>query len=159
LIKGASLRNAELAKILVRMVLVPLPGVQEEERRLFLHGAEPLEPLREQQASTRNTLVLVFAGAIVFVVLASYVVRHEAFSRVERVADSARSLLRGDRVGRIEEEVGDDAVGALVGSFNDAIERVERTSELQRRYMSDAARELAKPLEDLRRDLSELHTH
>jgi signal transduction histidine kinase len=155
LVKGQALRTIEVDKTRVRMILMPLSST-EEERRLLLHGAEPMQSLTESTATSRNALLMIFGGALIFVVLVSYIVRHGAISRIGRIADIARGVLRGDSPGNLHEYVADDEFGSLVRTVDDGLKRIERATAVQRRFMSDAARELMQPLTDLRKDLDDL---
>jgi two-component system OmpR family sensor kinase len=158
LVQGYSLYRATVGEAPVRMVLMRLtPGSGEpEEHPLLLQAAESLRLFDETRSDMRRNLVLIFAAGLAFITLASWIAIRRSLVQVGRIADTARSILRGDRAGVIEDVSEGDEVGALVDAVNELFERLQRVAAAQRRFVADAARELGQPLHRLRGELDRL---
>jgi signal transduction histidine kinase len=81
------------------------------------------------------------AGMLVAFVLAGSLARP-----LTRLADAARRLGRGDLSTRAGQVRGPDEVRDLATSFDDMADRVERTFEAQRSFVSNASHQLRTPL-------------
>jgi signal transduction histidine kinase len=155
LVTGRALYRAEVEGTPVRMAILP-HSRPEEQRRLLIQAGEPLKPLFQARAALKRSFLLAFAGAVIFLVLISYIAVGRAFIDVERVAERARSILRGDLAGRVEGGDADGEMGALVKVVNELFDRVAHAEAAQRRFVADAAREIREPLYRLRDELAGL---
>ena len=72
-------------------------------------------------------------------------------SDVTRVVQSIAATAHFEQ--RVQHAVADDEVGQLVVTFNEMLERLERTFEVQREFLADASHELRGPLMVIRGNL------
>jgi signal transduction histidine kinase len=155
LVQGFALRTKELPGGPVRVALVPYTGEETEPAHL-LQAGEPLHSLLDARSELARSFFVTFGGALLLVAIASYVAMRRSLVRLTRTADQARSILRGDLAGRLVEEGATDEFGELVDVVNELLDRLERATGAQRRFVADAARELATPLAELRAELDRL---
>jgi two-component system OmpR family sensor kinase len=155
LVQGFSLRTKELPGGPVRIALVPYTAESAEVVTL-LQAGEPLQSLLEARAELTRSFFVTFGGALLLVVIASYVAMRRSVLRLARTAEQARSILRGDLAGRLVAEGASDELTDLVEVVNELLDRLERATGAQRRFVADAARELTGPLAALRGELNQL---
>jgi two-component system, OmpR family, sensor kinase len=100
-------------------------------------------------------LVLIAAGvAMVAAVAGAWWLTARALrpiSDVTRVVQSIAATAQFEQ--RVEQSVADDEVGQLVVTFNQMLERLERTFAAQREFLADASHELRGPLMVIRGNL------
>ncbi|HSK16957.1 MAG TPA: HAMP domain-containing sensor histidine kinase [Gaiellaceae bacterium] len=85
-------------------------------------------------------LAMLLVGSVLAWLLADRVLRP-----VKTVTESAQSISGGDLSRRIRVE-GHDEIAMLASTFNDMLERLEKTFEHQRRFVNDAGHELRTPI-------------
>lgn len=93
-----------------------------------------------QQNLLRISFVIVGFAALFSVILSRTLTR-----RIKRLIDGISGIRTGDYSTRVK-VAGKDEMATLATAFNDMTERLERTDEMRKRFVSDASHELKTPL-------------
>jgi two-component system OmpR family sensor kinase len=107
-------------------------------------------------------LFLVFAGlaAAALAALGVFLLLRRALRPVSRLADAAADVERtGDPRRRLPLPATRDEVGRLAETLNAMLASLERSRDLERRFLADASHELRTPLTALRGNISYLTRH
>lgn len=155
----------------LRMTL-SLPVDQDEDFRLtgtsvrsaagdvmIVYVANELEPVRRSERAVRRAVqtgvpvLMVLSGSFVWI-LVGRALRPVELIRRQVAAISGSGLDR-----RVPEPAVDDEVGRLARTMNAMLERLQRSAERQRRFVSDASHELRSPLTSTRATLEVALTH
>lgn len=162
----------------VRLFILPSPDVDIADRGLrlglregLLSGDEPLsgsgplsdeararelfgnETIDEFQANefldrTNQTILTGVLLASLIAALATLLVARPVVGRAGRLAAAARQIREGDLATRVPATSGDE-LGDVEAAFNEMAEALQRSEDLKRRMVSDAAHELRTPLTNL----------
>jgi two-component system, OmpR family, sensor kinase len=100
-------------------------------------------------AQTLRAGAFVSLGALVLVSMFSWVVAGRVLAPLRKLADKARTVTATDLAGRIPVE-GHDELADLAHTFNDMLDRLQRTLESQKEFIDDATHELLTPLTIIR---------
>lgn len=128
------------------MRVLTIPILSAGRRAGTLRVASPLKPVEQAQASLRRTFVIVGALALLAAVavglgLASLIARP-----LRRMAGVATAIEAGDLSLRAGPVAAGGEVSILADAFDHMLERLERTFNRQRDFVSDASHELRTPL-------------
>jgi two-component system OmpR family sensor kinase len=107
-------------------------------------------------------LFLILAGVVAAALagLGVFLLLRQALRPVTRLADAAADVERtGDPRRRLPAPGTDDEVGRLAETLNAMLASLERSRELERRFLADASHELRTPLTALRGNVSYLARH
>jgi two-component system OmpR family sensor kinase len=96
-----------------------------------------------------RTAAFVSLGALVLLALFSWVVAGRVLAPLQRLAEKARAVTATDLAGRIPVD-GQDELADLARTFNDMLDRLQRTLESQKEFIDDATHELLTPLTIIR---------
>lgn len=170
------------------LVRPPIVTQVPEKRRLRMTARLPVDPEEEFRVSARQALSSEGAPVVVYVANEFAPVRRteRAVSRAVRIGAPALLLLVGlfvwllvgralrpvesirrqvaaisesDLDRRVPEPAVDDEVGRLARTMNAMLERLQRSAERQRRFVSDASHELRSPLASARATLEVAMAH
>jgi signal transduction histidine kinase len=132
------------------MRLLTTPINYSGQRVGTLRVASPLTPVRQAQASLRRTFLIVGVVALVLAVAAGVALGSLIAAPLRRMARVAAAAGAGELSVRASPVAGRGEVGVLARSFDHMLERLERTFNRQRDFVSDASHELRTPLAVLR---------
>ncbi len=93
----------------------------------------------------QQNLLRISAVILGFAALFSVVLSRTLTRRIKRLITGISHLRAGDYTTRVK-VAGKDEMATLASAFNDMTERLERTDEMRRRFVSDASHELKTPL-------------
>ena len=110
-----------------------------------LHVADPLTPVEDAQESLRRTFAVAGSLALLLAVAAGVWIATLIARPLRRMAGVAAAVDSGDLSRRAGSAAARE-VGALAAAFDRMLERLERTFERQRDFVSDASHELRTPL-------------
>lgn len=112
--------------------------------------------LEDVERTTRVITLALGVGlpALVLVVAAStWLVASRALRPVEAIRSEVADIGGSGLHRRVPEPTVDDEIGRLATTMNEMLDRLERASDLQRRFISDASHELRTPLATIRHEL------
>jgi signal transduction histidine kinase len=92
----------------------------------------------------RSLLALIGLAVVAFAV--GYVMAGRVLSPLGRITRTARGVVSSDLKQRIHMEGPDDELKELADTFDDMLERLERSFDAQRRFVANASHELRTPL-------------
>jgi two-component system OmpR family sensor kinase len=142
LLRPRSTRARVLAWLLLGLGVVEL-GSWQAARQLATAG-EPADI-----AGTLHTEALVSLGGAVLVSMFVWVVAGRVLAPLQELAHTARMVTATDLTSRIPVE-GRDELADLARTFNDMLDRLQRTLESQKEFIDDASHELLTPLTIIR---------
>ncbi len=126
------------------------PITYQAQRVGTLHLAEPLTPVQQAQSSMRDTFVVVGLLALALAVAVGIGLASVIAAPLRRMARVAVAAEEGDLSVRSGPVAGHSEVRILSDAFDHMLERLERSFERQRDFVSDASHELRTPLSVLR---------
>ncbi|MDX1393509.1 MAG: ATP-binding protein [Gemmatimonadota bacterium] len=145
----------------VRLFLIPSPEMRFSDRRFdlrvgdetFADDAFGNETIDEFQVGeflnrTNRTILTGVILASVLAALATLLLARPVVGRAGALAAAARRIREGDLTVRVPARSRDE-LGDVEGAFNEMAEELERSEEIKRRMVSDAAHELRTPLTNL----------
>ena len=133
-----------------RMRVLTRPIAGDGRRIGTLYVADPLNSVRDAQASLLRTFALVGSLALVLAVAAGVLIATLIARPLRRMAAVAVAVDSGDlslRAGAVDAR---GEVGVLATAFDHMLGRLERAFSRQRDFVSDASHELRTPLAVLR---------
>ena len=133
-----------------KMRVVTQPIDYEGRRVGTLHVADPLTSVEEAQDSLLRTFAEVGSLALLLAVAAGVWIATLIARPLRRMARVAAAVDAGDMSQRAGSAAARGEVGVLAAAFDRMLERLERTFERQRDFVSDASHELRTPLAVLR---------
>jgi signal transduction histidine kinase len=106
--------------------------------------------MREQRALALNNLLkrslLALIGLAVFAFALGYVMAGRVLAPLGRITRTAQGVVGSDLKRRIHMDGPDDELKELADTFDDMLERLERSFDAQRRFVANASHELRTPL-------------
>jgi two-component system, OmpR family, sensor kinase len=115
-----------------------------------LRVADPLAPVTQAQASLRRTFLVVGILALVLAAAAGIGLATLIAAPLRRMAGVAAAVEAGDLGVRAGHARARGEIGVLADAFDHMLERLQRTFQRQRDFVSDASHELRTPLAVLR---------
>jgi heavy metal sensor kinase len=152
------LRELEQATVKARTgAFLYLPGHRNKFRG-YVHALSPedqgvrlvvlqsLHPQREMMQDIRYTFYWVIPAALLLASAGGYFLAWKSLAPVADMARQARGMGAARLSDRLEVFNPRDELGALALSFNELLDRLEKSFEQQRRFVADASHELRTPV-------------
>lgn len=144
----------------VRVVIdgEPYLVASEQTDAGLLTVAQPLEHVDDAVSTATGLLVVAVPLVLVLIGGVLWVVTGRALAPVERLRRQVDGIDATDLDQRVDAGR-DDELGALAGTMNGLLERIQAAQLTQRRFVSDASHELRSPLATMRQhaELAEAH--
>jgi signal transduction histidine kinase len=121
--------------------------------QITLVAQESTATVNRTTDSVTNVLLFVVPAMIVLVALAAWYFTGRALKPVEAIRAEAESITGTTMHRRVPEPDSDDEVGRLARTMNAMLDRLETSSQKQRKFVSDASHELRSPLASMRTNL------
>lgn len=126
--------------------------LQRHQDLLIMTGS-PLDDVEESVGTlTRGLAVAVPAAALVLAVLV-WVLVGRVLSPVEQIRRGVAEINGHSLDRRVPQPRGNDEIARLARTMNEMLQRIEESSERQRRFVADASHELRSPLTRIRTEL------
>jgi len=139
---------------------VPPPGAQVVTRlvdlpegRSVLVGVSPLDEVRESVATLVRALWWGGPVLVLFVGLIAWLLVGRALRPVEQLRATVETISRSTLEQRVDVPPSHDEVARLATTMNTMLERLQRSRDHERRFVSDASHELRSPLASIRAQL------
>jgi len=136
----------EPTRILVQGRPYLADSIQTEDGLLTI--ARPLEQVEEAVNTTTTLLQIGIPLVLVLIFIVVWIVTGRALKPVENLRRQVDAIHADDLSARVD--AGDDELGALAGTMNQMLARLEQAQTTQRRFVSDASHELRSPLATMR---------
>ncbi|MFI6501251.1 ATP-binding protein [Nonomuraea typhae] len=141
-----------------------LPGVTGDYYIAAMATTSPQGPVTvyaaEDVAGTRQairlfylTLAIAVPTLLIMVAVAAWTAVGQALRPVKRIRTQLAAITAGDLGRRVHQPGTGDEIAALAAATNDTLARLERSTETQRNFVSDASHELRSPITALRTQL------
>ena len=139
---------------------VPPPGAQIVTRVVdlpegesVLVGVSPLDDVRESVATLVNALWWGSPVLVLLVGLIAWLLVGRALRPVEQLRATVETISRSTLEQRVDVPPSHDEVARLATTMNTMLERLQRSRDHERRFVSDASHELRSPLASIRAQL------
>ncbi|HEX4980281.1 MAG TPA: HAMP domain-containing sensor histidine kinase [Ilumatobacteraceae bacterium] len=146
----------------VGQMAVPPPGAQivttvvdlpEGQGESVLVGVSPLDDVRASVATLVNALWWGTPVLVLFVGLAAWLLVGRALRPVEQLRATVETISTSTLEQRVDVPPSHDEVARLATTMNTMLERLQRSRDHERRFVSDASHELRSPLASIRAQL------
>ena len=134
------------AQIVTRVVDLP-------EGQSVLVGVSPLDEVRESVATLVRALWWGGPVLVLFVGLIAWLLVGRALRPVEQLRATVETISRSTLEQRVDVPPSHDEVARLATTMNTMLERLQRSRDHERRFVSDASHELRSPLASIRAQL------
>ncbi len=134
------------AEIVTRVVDLP-------EGESVLVGVSPLDDVRESVATLVNALWWGSPVLVLLVGLIAWLLVGRALRPVEHLRATVETISRSTLEQRVDVPPSHDEVARLATTMNTMLERLQRSRDHERRFVSDASHELRSPLASIRAQL------
>ena len=139
---------------------VPPPGAQIVTRVVdlpegesVLVGVSPLDDVRASVATLVNALWWGSPVLVLLVGLIAWLLVGRALRPVEQLRATVETISRSTLEQRVDVPPSHDEVARLATTMNNMLERLQRSRDHERRFVSDASHELRSPLASIRAQL------
>ena len=99
-----------------------------------------------KQAELRNTLIFSFLGAIVLILFVGRFLAMKALDPVSSLVEKVKSITATNLDLRVDEGNRKDEIAALAITFNEMLDRLEKSFDAQKYFVSNISHELRTPL-------------
>lgn len=128
--------------------------VQENGKPLYVgHVAIPLRGVHQALARLLVILLLVVPAVLLLSSVGAWLLLHRALSPLQEAIQTAQVIQAKDFSQRLHVPKTGDEVQALAETFNEMIERLQRSFERMQQFISDASHELRTPLAVLKGEI------
>jgi heavy metal sensor kinase len=117
-----------------------------DNKNLRLVVLQSLHPQTEMMEEIRGTFFYVIPVALLLASAGGYFLARKSLAPVAQMAAQARGMGAARMSDRLQVSNSRDELGTLALSFNELLERLERSFEQQRRFVADASHELRTPV-------------
>ena len=101
---------------------------------------------KQSLASLRNILLFSFLVGIAFVLISGYIFSDSLLRPIKKITSEVEEISAQNLARRIETGTSKDEWHKLASTFNDLLNRLQESFDLQRRFISNASHELSTPL-------------
>jgi two-component system OmpR family sensor kinase len=120
--------------------------LEPEDRNVALVILQSLHPQKEIMEDIRHTFYWIIPIALLFASAGGYFLARKSLAPVTDMATQARGMGAARLSERLEVSNPRDELGTLALSFNELLDRLEKSFEQQRRFVADASHELRTPV-------------
>jgi two-component system, OmpR family, sensor kinase len=120
--------------------------LRAQDRRLILVTLQSLHPQTEMLDGIRLTFYWIIPLALLLASAGGYFLTRKSLAPVADMATQARGMGAARLSERLEVSNPRDELGTLALSFNELLDRLEKSFEQQRRFVADASHELRTPV-------------
>ncbi len=124
--------------------------VETPSGQLVLNVASPLDGINRTVDQITSSLYVAVPSLIALVGIMTWIMSGAALRPVEAITRRAQAIGGSTLHERVPEPASDDEIGELARTMNLMLARLERSSEQQRRFMSDASHELRSPVASIK---------
>ena len=125
-------------------------SIQAADTTFLVVAGGSLEPLDDELEALRGVLLYVVPLALAVAGIGGWFLAHRSLSPVVAMAERARRIGVEDLSARLPVANPGDELGRLAATFNELLERLERSLDQQRQFMADASHELRTPMTTVR---------
>lgn len=94
----------------------------------------------------RNVLLISFLGSLALVIVGALVFTRHVVKPINQIVEEVNKIRASNLHLRLKEQEGKDEIGKLVYTFNQMLDRLEMSFDMQRNFISNASHELRNPL-------------
>jgi heavy metal sensor kinase len=120
--------------------------LEPEDRTVSLVILQSLHPQKEIMEDIRHTFYWIIPLALLLASAGGYFLARKSLAPVTDMATQARGMGAARLSERLEVSNPRDELGTLALSFNELLDRLEKSFEQQRRFVADASHELRTPV-------------
>ena len=120
---------------------------------LTLHAVSPLSAVDDSVGALAGALWLGLPLVTVLAGILTWFITGRTLAPVDQITDQVRRLTATTMDARVPVPDTDDEIHRLAVTMNEMLERLERSSDAQRRFISDASHELRSPVASIRAQL------
>ncbi len=120
-------------------------NIRTQESNIMLANRKASAVMKENTAKNRNILILITAGAVFAVFVASVVLGVTIVGPLKRLTQGAAAMSRGEYDQHIEVRAGDE-IGRLAESFNQMAAAVKEIDNMKSEFVTIASHELRTPI-------------
>ena len=131
------------AKFRIAVFDTPVPSIQAHYRIVVSQSTQSLE---DELAGFRRVLYLCVPLGILFASVGGYVLARRNLAPIVAMTAEVNRITSQNLHRHLAVSNPRDELGRLAGTFNDLLDRLNRSFEDQRRFMADASHELRTPL-------------
>jgi signal transduction histidine kinase len=113
----------------------------------------PLDDVDESVATLGRALAIAVPAVSLALALLIWLLVGRVLAPVERIRRQVAAITGSSLDRRVPVPVGSDEIAQLAGTMNEMLDRLERASLRQKRFMADASHELRTPLTRIRADV------
>jgi heavy metal sensor kinase len=144
---GSELRTVPGGRDGYRSLAMPLSSRGQEFKLVVLQS---LHPQKEMLEDIRNTFLGAIPVTLLLAGIGGYFLARKSLAPIAAMASQARKMGAADLGRRLPVTNERDELGHLAQTFNQLLERLQKSFEQQRRFMADASHELRTPVAILR---------
>ena len=146
-VKATQLQTVGGGKDGYRALALPFSSRGQDFTLLVLQS---LHPQKEMLEDIRDTFLWAIPAALLLASMGGYFLARKSLAPIAAMASQARQMGAADLGRRLAVANERDELGHLAQTFNQLLDRLEKSFEQQRRFMADASHELRTPVAILR---------
>ncbi|NEM99028.1 sensor histidine kinase [Pontibacter burrus] len=101
---------------------------------------------QSKQITLKRILIISFLGSLVLVIVGGLFFTRQVVQPINQIVRDVNNIRASNLHLRLKEQSGRDEIGNLVSTFNQMLNRLEMSFEMQKNFISNASHELRNPL-------------